>query len=117
MEIIYGKDEKGLFHQDEDDDEKYYFKSPLILEQFNELTNDQKFDYAYAQSAGRYDDYDGPAISALLEELAKARHHLKEILAALDLATLSDFGCRDKIGQGYDERILEARNFSNRFKA
>ena len=72
MKTIYGKDKKGFFHHDEDEDEKYYFDSELTWEEFNQLTHEQKSDYAYAQSAGKYDNYDEPVISGLLEELAKA---------------------------------------------
>lgn len=33
--MIFGKDEKGFYHQDEGDEEKYYFHSDLTWEQKN----------------------------------------------------------------------------------
>ena len=121
MTTVYGKDKEGFYHYDPESGETPQdvgrFHSDLTLEELNTLTNEEKMDYSYSRIAGKYDDYDSAIIDAMYEQMARLTVHLQNVIFATDLATLTEYGCRDPIGQGYDKKLATAKKYLNELKS
>lgn len=122
QKMILGQDERGFFIYDPDDvidgdiqDAKSYFETDLTMEELKQLTKDQLHDYVYAKGGGgKYDNYDEEEISNLMEEMAKAKNHLSHVLDALAYVTSTEFGTRNPVGRGMDEKVEKAIQFKKR---
>jgi len=117
------QDEKGFYFTDYDFwyGEKVYFNSRLSLVELMLLPEKHRENYIFAnECSGIERNFPFHILAdetcSMIEEIVKMRIYLKNLVEAIDLATSTGYGGRDTIGQGYDEKIKEVKEFLNASK-